>query len=119
MAGFVAADAVEPLDYDFTAFVDAKGTVREPSRKQRRRFDRRVAGIFGDETTDETNERFAKMSATERQHELERIADESIEALVELCGDQPSREELEALPERILAAFVSYLRGTLLANPTT
>lgn len=38
MAGFSAAAAVDPLDYDFNPYVDLKGTIPEPSDKQANKY---------------------------------------------------------------------------------
>lgn len=115
MAGFVATEAVEPLDYDFTGFVDgaeAKGTVPEPSQQAMAGYRKAVMAVIReykdvqdvdpDKLGDEDLERI-----TERAEELEKRMDE---LTARLCKNTPSVETLAKLPWRHKVLFSKWLQ---------
>lgn len=114
MAKFNAATAVESLEYDFTHYGGKAGTIPEPSVEQVNTFlstinsaYKRILSITPDEA--------AEMS----EEEAEQLGSGVADALAELCSNQPSREEIEALPFRVMAAFVGWVAGEISPNQAT
>lgn len=115
MAGFNAATAVEPLDYDFTGFVEgpeATGTVPEPSQQAMAGYRKAVMAVIReykdvqeidpDALGDEDLER-----VSERAEELEKRMDE---LTARLCKNMPSMETLAKLPWRHKVLFSKWLQ---------
>jgi CBS-domain-containing membrane protein len=115
MAGFVASEAVEPLDYDFSGFVDgseAKGTVPEPSQQAMAGYRKAVLAVineYKDVQDVDPNELesgdLEKIS--ERAEELEKRMDE---LTARLCKNTPSVETLAKLPWRHKLLFSRWLQ---------
>lgn len=121
MAKFNAADALEPLEYDFQPYVAAKGTVPEPTDEQVADFygnmgkqlevalgAERVAGV---DLTDPMQVGRLFMSLTVEDHR--RMYDANLDLHSAVCGGQPSRDELAALPFRLRQAFYGMVQGWL------
>lgn len=87
MPEFSADSSLEPLEFDFTAFGAGKGTIPEPSE----------AVILAYES--------ARASVTDFETQLD--------AYALLCQGSPSRDQLEALPPRLRAAFGRWLVGAV------
>ena len=97
------ADAVERLDFDFSAFprgdgqpgnCTGKGYIPEPSEARLMGFQKALMAI-GDAEDDES---------------VESALPQVRQALAEFCQGHPTLEEIEQLPPRVLAAFVRWLR---------
>jgi hypothetical protein len=115
MAGFKASTAVEPLDYDFTGFVEgpeATGTVPEPSQQAMAGYRRAVMAVINEykdvqdldpeELSGEDLER-----VSERAEELEKRMDA---LTAKLCKNTPSVETLAQLPWRHKVLFSKWLQ---------
>lgn len=109
--GFNAAQAVSSLDYDFSAVGGPKGCSPEPSADQVRTMQFALRSLFKLDDTDPVaiNERMAALTEAEIR---ERDA-ELIEIYAEVCSQQPSADELRALPHRVLQAYIGWLSGEL------
>lgn len=115
MAGFVAHEAVEPLDYDFTHFMDgpeAKGTVPEPSQQAMAAYRKAVLAVVQEykdvqdiDPNELDGEALEKM--TERAEELESRMDQ---LTARLCKNTPSVEILAKLPWRHKLLFSRWLQ---------
>lgn len=133
MSGFKASEAVERLDYDFTdlqvsdpaqqeILAGAKGTIPEPSQQQLDGYFEAMRTLLSDLGVDladagspqQLMAAFAKLP----EGALERMNEGMVQAVADLCGGQPSRDQIAALPPRVRQAFVGWLSGQF-ANPTT
>lgn len=121
MTGFVAADAVEPMEYNFAPYSKsrtAKGVIPEPSTQQINGFFEAARKAFSSAGMDGANRSKEDMiKALESQDSLDPMAGEQIlfDAMVTLCQGHPAREDLEALPFRVRSQFTAWLMGQL--NP--
>lgn len=116
--GFVARQAIARLDYDFGGIPEApeldgvKGITPEPSQDQIRTLQvgiRKLLGLDADADEDEVIEGVAEaVSAMERRAEVDL---ELVRLYADACSQQPSTEQMLALPHRLLAAFLGYLAG--------
>jgi hypothetical protein len=134
MAGFDAGAEVDPLDYDFTTIKalpgavreilkDAKGTIPEPSneqvnkflRKQRSKLESHGVKIEDFDPADQIKSMtaVAKALATASPEDIDKMASGMVDAVAELCGGTPTREQIDALPQRIQTAFFGWLMGKL------
>jgi len=118
MAGFVAADKVEPLAYDFTGapgFTEAwpgAGVVAEPSAVLLSDF---LTGMFefrkaliAASTAAEAGDTTA-MDAFAGTATFDKVRD----LVIAVCNGTPTAEALTALPPRYMTAFTAWLHGEL------
>lgn len=128
MAKFDAGTAVDPLDYDFSAYKGPVGTIPEPSTKQVNDFFKamknmvkdvrklsRDAGpkdVDPDNLTDEDLETISDQIDAAGEV-AEKYQAQTREILAELCSNEPSADDLALLPQRVLGAFSSWLVGEL------
>lgn len=119
MSGFIAGEAVDPLDWDFTQYAGktAKGTIPEPSQKAVGEFIAVYSKAFPVSQDDQGVAKFdwAALAAL-TEEELDAQGDELIEAIVTLCGGKPTRKQIDALPFRVKAKFIGWLAGKFI-NP--
>jgi hypothetical protein len=104
MTSFSAKSAAPALDYDFNPHVKAKGTVPEPSQEAVEQFQEVILAILPDGDLD----KLQNLSLAEGKAATLKFK----EALADLCAGSPSREELDALPHRVLVAFSGWLSGS-------
>lgn len=120
MAGFNAATAVEAMDYDFTAFGGRKGAIPEPSTGQVKEFFKALQAIAAEVRPmmdkaakankgelDEAD--IAELMSMMDDDLVEKQQDKIIDAVAELCGGSPSRDEIAKLPYRVLGAFNAWI----------
>ena len=125
---FDAGKVVEALDWDLRPYVDAHGTVPEPTDDEIRTMNDRlreitVATVGADfDPTDRTAalKAFASLTA----EDVEKFADAQLDAVVVVTKDSPSRETLAGTPPRIRMKFIKWLMQELndpegLATATT
>lgn len=140
--GFVAADAVIELDYDFRGLRagkripgwpeelnDVRGVSPEPSQEQVAEFQeglRRVykLGEFADGAEEGDGERVTGQQLAEQVNrslsrtELTKRDEEVAGLYAAVCSHEPSAAQICALPARHRVAFIGYLSNELL-NPTS
>lgn len=111
--GFDASSAVEPLDYSFAPYSDAQGTIEEPTQQQVERLFEAIRGLAvaaGIQPGASREEAIAAFAAIPEEVQKEQ-AQHTLDALVDFCQGNPSREDIEALPYRPLNAFIGWLVG--------
>lgn len=125
------ASSVSDVEYDFTGWkgikgsayegrtIDESGTVPEPSRQLVAQTMKRVSEAFkqtelGDvgETPDEIAKAMEKVNDEET---FEKLGDELLDAISELCDGSPSRQAMEALGWRRFMAFFGYVMTELMS----
>lgn len=134
MSGFVAAEAVETLDYDFTSLNAngderfTKGTIPEPSRElydnftdANHKIDREMGldleGLTEEiakvENPQEAMLIYGRAIAAIPEDSRREAAHKRIDVIAELCQGTPPKEEIAALPFRHQEAFFGWLMGQL------
>lgn len=122
MSKFDAMQAVEAMEYDFTAYGGGRGTIPEPSNGQIDRFFKSLSSIYDKfkgllpegSTLDSTDP-----AAIEKAMEtLEGLDSEVMnrymaEAIAEVTSGSPNADEIMALPYRVQQAFMGWLVGEL------
>lgn len=128
MSGFKAAEAVDPLDFDFGEY-GPSGTIPEPSREQidafweGRRHILEEAGInFAELEGFDPNDPHSRQALVKAFAEIpadkrKQMAPASIDNVAALCSGEPSKEVITKLPGRVQDAFFGWLMG-MLSNPT-
>lgn len=137
MAKFDAALEVEAMEWDFTKPLKdkkAKGTIPEPSTGQVEAFfndTRKLITSIREEIKERTGIDVGNLEAVKEKDvkeetikALETMSDSMLsdqqEALsgviAKVCSDQPSAEQLQALPYRVFMAFNKWLAGELRPN---
>jgi len=121
MPSFNAADAAEPLEYDFAPYADARGTVPEPSDDQVAEFygnlSRNLERALGAERvadvdmTDPLEVGALFQSLTSEDHRA--MYDSLLDLHAGVCSGEPSREQIAALPFRLRRAFYGMVQGWL------
>lgn len=120
MTGFNAATAVEAMDYDFTAFGGSKGIIPEPSTKAVKQFFDALQAIAAEvrplmekaqaaEKGELSNEDISELMAAMDDDLVEKQQDRIIDAVADLCGGFPPRDEIANLPYRVLGAFNAWI----------
>ena len=111
--GFDAQASVEPLDYDLKPFVDAEGTIPEPTTDHVEALFKAIreqavaAGVTPGATREEAIEAFSKIPEDiQRQH-----SEATLQAVIDFCQGTPSEAEIRALPFRPLQMFTGWLVG--------
>ncbi len=113
MAGFDAATAVEPMDWNFEKFGGGSGVVPEPSTKDMKKFQGEFGKIMREGAALEVpDEDAAKLSDEEFEtlrKKADDLGDRLDQAIAKLCKDQPSVEQVSKLPFRVKTAFSRWL----------
>jgi len=117
-AAFTAAEYVAALDYNLAPFVDASGTIPEPTDRAIVRFRNAYLAFLGLDPHASEEERQARAEEMSKASEEEQAAHlATLRAmLAEVCAGHPTTEQIDALPYRVVLAMVSWLLGVL-ANP--
>lgn len=133
MAKFIAGEAVENLDYDFTDFGGSEGTIPEPSTKAVNRFFKHMKAIVKDAKALQASTKDVNVEGMDDEQLIDALSDldeseeaasefqrRTVGALAVLCGAEedvdgnitgghPSFEDLDRLPYRVLQAFSQWL----------
>jgi hypothetical protein len=125
------ASSVSDIEYDFTGWngirgsayegrpIDDKGSVPEPSRQMVSQTMTRVANAFKAldmDEVEETPEGIAQaMEKVSDEETFDRLGDELMATVSELCDGHPRRESLEALGWRKFMAFFGYVMGEMMS----
>lgn len=114
---FDAGKVVEALDWDLRPYVDAHGTVPEPSDDQIRTMNTRMRDLTLAVTGDDfdPDDRQAAMRAFGKltAEQLEKMNEDQLDAVAVITGDSPSRDTLAETPPRVRAKFVQWLMNEL------
>src|ERR1035441_5376005 len=123
MAGFSAANIVEPLDYSLKTFVEIEGTTTEPTSLQvqtfltasRKEADRnqRDLGITGD-GEDMTREQILAVLDKASPARTQAAKKREAEIFSDLCSGTPSAADLLKLPHRIMIEFAKWITSEVL-----
>lgn len=113
MAGFDAATAVEPMEWDFSHYGGGKGVVPEPSTREMQDFQRDFAKVMRKgqklEVSDEDAMKMSEKEFDKLQKDAQAIGEELDELIARLCKGTPSREDVATLPFRVKTAFSKWL----------
>lgn len=143
MAGFDAGGSTTTLDFDFSTskvadeaareiLKDAKGTIAEPTQKMvddyRKAMLRTVkdpeleklveVALSGRDVTKLPPADLVRLMGEMPEDKLLKAMDGQHEHLIKICGGNPSKKQIMALPPRERAAFFGWLAGELFEDPT-
>lgn len=118
------AGGIKPLDYNLRPYVEASGTVPEPTRKRQADFTRRmtklanvqgmpeIEGLSPEDQQKAIRENPALIDTMlDRGDEAE---DEIRSAVADLCAGSPTKEQIDELPPRVFLAFSQWIQGEML-----
>lgn len=119
MPSFDAGDVLEALDWDFTkAGVKAKGTVPEPGDHAiglfldgLKELYTKAKGMDIKLPEDATPEQMMDALNQVTGAQFEKFMAETARLFAELCSDQPSKEQLLALPLRVRVKFFGWIQA--------
>jgi hypothetical protein len=126
--GFNAADEVDVLDYDFTAFVpNVKGVTPEPSMGKIRHYQKTMKLAVREPYVESARRKEAgqsELTAAEldevlsgaRDEEAEKILNDIIEATADVCSNKPTAAQIRKLPYRVQQHFLGYIAGKFLSG---
>src|ERR1044072_8286008 len=113
MAGFDAATAGEPMEYDFTKYDAGKGVVPEASTKEMQDFQREFAKVMRKgqalEVSDEDAMKMTEKEFDKLQKDAAAIGEELDDLIAGLCKGEPAKEDVAKLPFRVKTAFSKWL----------
>lgn len=115
MAGFDAATAVDPLEYNLAPYVTgegAKGIVPEPSQASMRTYRKAIMSVMNEYKDFETAdvEKLSEQEVEDLQVRSEALEAKMDELTAQLCQNQPSAETLAKLPWRHKILFSKWLQ---------
>lgn len=114
---FDAGKVVEALDWSFRPFLDASGTVPEPTDDEIRKTNAQLRDITLAVTGEDfdPDDRRAAMQAFSKlsENDLEKFSDEQIDALAIITKDSPTRDQMAQCPPRVRAKFMNWLLSEL------
>lgn len=125
MPAFSAENVVEPLAWDFAPYVNAKGTIPEPTDRQIAEFLSGIKRVVKEAEADADLPQ--NVDATDPAAVLSALDALDPEKTVEaagkmgavyagLCSGTPSAEQIMALPMRVRTIFFSWLQDEVM-NP--
>lgn len=122
MAGFKAEGVVEALDFDLRPFVQAHGTIPEPTDRQIAAFMAGVKDTFQAAQKDlpegvDLEDPVSMLGALDDlDPEIQiRAMNKLNEVYAELCSDTPTAEQIGQLPMRIRTVFFNWLQQEVMA----
>jgi hypothetical protein len=117
MAKFSIVEAVETLEYNFEPYGE-KGVIPEPTATQIQGFRQALADLFGmipmPEEEQVNSQELVKRVADFLGRDTSEIEGKLLHAVADVCSNNPSYDELQALPYRAQQAFVGWISGTFL-----
>jgi hypothetical protein len=122
MPGFQAEHIVEPLDYDFRPYVQAHGTIPEPTDKQIAAFLRGLkevvdvvqADLPDDVSADDPAAVLKAMDNLDPEKTIEQMG-KMADVYAGLCSGTPTAEQISALPMRIRSIFFNWLQSEVMS----
>jgi hypothetical protein len=126
LSTFNLTDAVGVLEYNFEPYA-GKGVIPEPSAIQIQAFRQALGEMLGevDEDSSDKDEGvvFAKRLSEYLNSDTTEADEKSLHIVADVCSNQPSFDDLQALPYRARQAFLGWIVGMLLvpegARPAT
>ncbi len=122
MPGFVADGVVEALDWDFRPYVNAHGTIPEPTDKQIAAFLSGMKAVFKEAKADlpqdiDLEDPGMLLGAIDSLDPEVQIRAMSKVAVVyaALCSDTPTEQEISKLPMRVRTIFFNWLQQEVMA----
>lgn len=125
MAGFDAANVVEPLDYTLRPHVDKSGTIREPNDRQiadylagYQKLVKDYRGQLPDELVAGGNPDIGAVldAAADLDTEIVVRLNAEVAALVSaLCSGDPSKDDILGLPPRIRGMFLAWVQKEVMS----
>lgn len=125
MTKFNAATAVEPMEYDFTEYIEgAVGIIPEPSEAQVQTYFKTVSGLAteftdlrkrmssiseDDDEIDTENPDVAALMEEVKNLDMTAVLGQITEAVAALCSNEPSVEVINRLPFRVRQAFAKWV----------
>lgn len=136
MSTFDVGREVDPLNYDLSTtraadpkareiLKDAKGTVPEPSQDALETFQERMRKAVVEQGVGEIAalgenappEKLIEVMGKLPEGAMKAVMDTNLDAVAELCGGAPTKEQITALPARERLRFIGWLTGSLV-RPT-
>ena len=122
MAKFKAESVVEALDYDFRPYVNASGTIPEPTDNQIAEFLTGVKAIFKEAEKDLPQELdmedpgmlLGAIDALDPEAQIRAMGDMA-RVYAALCSDTPTEEQIRELPMRVRTIFFNWLQQEVMA----
>lgn len=124
--GFVLEDELDSLDWDFRPFIEAHGTIEEPSIQRVTQLQKTFQSVFAKaleaekDAIEQGNTNEADVLARQIQALTSEEGDEIMKRVIKsvgiVCNGSPSVEQIQKLPWRGRQAFVGWVVGTFL-NP--
>lgn len=118
MGKFDAGTAVDQMEYDFTAYGGGQGTIPEPSTGQVTQFFADMKDIvkearglrnLASSETPASEEDLAEAISDLDDGLMDRFNKRIAESTAQLCSGQPSPDDIQKLPFRVLAAFTAWI----------
>lgn len=123
MAGFKAEGVVEPLDFDFKPYVNASGTIPEPTDKQISDFLKSLKTVATDVQKDlpadlDMNDPASLLGALDDldPEVMDSLAGKLGGIYAALCSATPTEQQIADLPPRIRNIFFNWLQQEVM-NP--
>jgi hypothetical protein len=122
LSGFTAVSVVEPLNFDFSPFTAASGTIREPTDRQIGDFltgVKRITKAVQQQTpkTVDDGDPAALLDALDDldPETVVTLMHDMADVYAELCGGNPSAQQILELPLRVRQAFFGWLQQEVMA----
>lgn len=116
MPKFDAGTAVEPLEYDFSAYNGPVGVTPEPSDLAFKKFSAKQTKVMVEadklerEMTEAEKEgRLDEQTMEDFTRRSDALGDRISKLIADLCQDQPSKEDVDKLPYRVKTAYTQHL----------
>lgn len=116
MPKFDAGSAVEPLEYDFSAYDGPVGITPEPSDHSFQKFAAKQSRLMidadkieKDMTKAEKDDALDEKALDGFQERSQKLSDQMSVIIAELCQDKPSKADVDLLPYRVKMAYTTHL----------
>jgi hypothetical protein len=123
MAGFKAEGVVEALDYDLKPYVNASGTIPEPTDDQIAAFLTGMKAVFKeaeqdlpqDLDVDDPGQLLGAIDSLDPEVQI-RAMNKMSGVYAALCSDTPTADQISQLPLRVRTIFFNWLQNEVM-NP--
>jgi hypothetical protein len=118
---FVLRLEVDQLEYNFEPY-SSKGFIPEPTSQQIQNFRQSLAELIGETSNNAPNTDdpvgLVKRVADYLGQDTTEITAKILHIAADVCSNQPSYDDLEAIPYRAQQAFLGWLTGVFLIPET-